>query len=87
MTKGFEKAAQVLDFAPQTAQLIGGEDYGLLFTMDPKKTETLVADFETEFGEKILILGEMKPGAGLNFLENGLSRELIWKPFSHFGER
>jgi len=83
----FEKSALSLGLDPQMTQLTGGEDYGLLVTMDSKKIESLQTSFETQFEHKILILGQMKKGFGLHFLEKGLPKNLIWTPFSHFGER
>jgi len=66
--------------------LIGGEDYGLLFTVARASVEALKRSFKKQFGYPIQCIGHFCAGKGIQFTENNLPKNLILHTFSHFGE-
>lgn len=46
-------------------QLRGGEDYELLFTVQPGVAETIAADFRGRFGTELHSIGEIRTGQGV----------------------
>lgn len=66
--------------------LEGGEDYGLLFTVNEKEFANLSAYFLKVFSYGIKSIGYITDNQEIQFLEGGKRIELNIKPFSHFGE-
>jgi len=65
--------------------LTGGEDYQLLFTVNPGKSDLLEKEFENKFKKKIYYIGEIVEGSKI-FLEqeNGKKRILTKRGYDHF---
>lgn len=64
--------------------LCGGEDYKLLFTVDPFATESLIKDFHAHFGTPIYPIGRITESGKLQWLDNGNPIEADWQGFMHF---
>lgn len=56
------RVAGQFDWNPQELALAGGEDYVLLFTVDPSQVEKLAADYRNIFGKDFHIIGEITEG-------------------------
>ncbi len=67
----------------QTA-LCGGEDYKLLFTVDPFTADPLIRNFHSHFGTPIYPIGRITEGNELQWLRNGCPMEADWQGFTHF---
>ena len=63
--------------------LSGGEDYGLLLSVDGKQWSRLVQDFEGQFSQPLRVVGEFTQSKAISFENNGV---LIENPetFKHF---
>lgn len=79
-------ACQQLKLDPLTTQLSGGEDYGLLMTLDAAQSSRIATEFEAAFGYPLTPIGHIKQGHGISFLKNGKPQWLTLNPFTHFGE-
>lgn len=63
----------------------GGEDYKLLFTVDPEGFEKLNEDYTARFDSGLHALGMIVAGEpGITWMENGLPVERDWEGFTHF---
>jgi thiamine-monophosphate kinase len=63
----------------------GGEDYKLLFTVDPERFERLAGDYLARFGAPLYAVGRVTAGApGIVWLEGGAPVEKDWRGFTHF---
>lgn len=85
-TEEFIAACEAMSLEPQEVVLTGGEDYGLLFTVQPEDLETLANDFIGKFGYELKVIGNTSEGTGINFTKKGEKIDLKPKPFTHFGE-
>lgn len=85
-TRKFKLACKKLNIDPVKTILTGGEDYGLLFTINQKQYHKLSENFRRKFGYGLKVIGEIIEGAEVMLTENGLRKELELRPFSHFGE-
>lgn len=85
-SEDFVKACQQLSLDPLQVQLTGGEDYGLLLTVHPQAYTSLAAEFKQIQGYELQSIGHIVSGEGVHFMQQGQPRELLLKPFSHFGE-
>jgi thiamine-monophosphate kinase len=81
-TKKFTAASVELDV--KDAALVGGEDYGLLFTVSPKHYEALFEGFVRQFEYEVKRVGVITNGRGLSLTQNGLVKAMSSKPFAHF---
>ena len=84
LSKSFMKACKLLKLNPFNALLIGGEDYGLLFTVQNKYFTKISNQFFKTFSYHFHCIGNIKKGDGINI--NGNKINLPLTPFSHFGE-
>ncbi|MFN7096870.1 MAG: thiamine-phosphate kinase [Gammaproteobacteria bacterium] len=82
----FINACYDLQLDPVTTMLIGGEDYGLLFTVDSENYQLLADAFMQRFGYQITCIGHIVAGNGVHFIEQGQAKNMTLTPFSHFGE-
>lgn len=82
----FKKACNHLQLDPINIMLIGGEDYGLLCTVDNGQYAQLAEDFKHKFGYALQRIGTILSGTGIHFTENTEPKHLQLKPFSHFDE-
>ncbi len=55
----FQTACNFLKLNPLNTQLTGGEDYGLLFTVNPGNYEKLAEKFMSRFGYRIKYIGQI----------------------------
>lgn len=63
----------------------GGEDYGLLITVDPSVCNDVKKSFESTFGKPLFEIGEVtKEHTGVNYTEKGINRKFEGKGFNHF---
>lgn len=70
---------------PQELALLGGEDYVLLATVDPKIFPSLATRFEETFGAPLFPIGQVKGGEkGLRFFQAGKELSPSFHGFEHF---
>ena len=79
------------DYALQNKQdvfemaLLGGEDYELLFTINPHEFEILKKEYENKFSETLYDIGQIKSGnSEIQFLKDNQSWFLRNQGFKHF---
>jgi thiamine-monophosphate kinase len=82
----FRSSCTSLKIDPEEAILSGGEDYSLLFTVNPASYESLAKDFLDKFGYKIKHIGFVEKGEDVYYSANGKPKFPNLKPFSHLGE-
>jgi thiamine-monophosphate kinase len=87
-TPEFYSTCSWLELSSIEVQLTGGEDYGLLVTVEAGNYETIAENFRAEFGYLLKPVGIMldEPRVQVHLVEQGLPITLDLKPFSHFGE-
>lgn len=85
-TADFIRACTTLGSSQEEAQLIGGEDYGLLFTIQASAYQNLANQFMQQFGYKVKCLGSLTQGEGVYFNHQDDALTFKYKPFTHFGE-
>jgi thiamine-monophosphate kinase len=84
----FKAACHALNLDQTIVQLTGGEDYGLLVSVNAESYQKMKADFSSTFGYALHPIGRIISGiAGeISFTQKGLPINIILQPFSHFGE-
>lgn len=83
-TPTFEAACHALKQNPIETQLIGGEDYGLLFTVNAHEYKKIASSFKARFKYSLQKVGTISEGQGVKLIQNGLPIHLNLTPFSHF---
>ena len=79
-------ACDTLKLDPLECMLAGGEDYGLLLTVEASAFEKTARDFEKQFGYRLQKIGSVTAGAGVALHKAGQKIAFVYRPFSHFGE-
>ncbi len=82
----FKNVCDRLQLDAVNVMLTGGEDYGLLCSVDNVHYAQLAEDFNHKFGYPLQHIGNIAAGANVHFTENTVPKQLALKPFSHFGE-
>lgn len=84
----FIRSCQSLELEPIEVILTGGEDYNLLFTVQPKYFEQLALNFEDSFKYPIKVIGHILADSRVIFRQNNeiMNLNLNLKSFTHFGE-
>jgi len=82
----FKRACKYLQLDRITTQLIGGEDYGLLFSVQANKGPIIAKMFYKKFGYELQYIGKLGHGKGVQFIKNRKPIHLDLKPFTHFSE-
>lgn len=82
----FKKNCTHLQLDPIDVLLTGGEDYSLLCTIDTAHYAQLAQDFKQTFGYALQCIGDIMSGTGIHFTENKIPKQVVLKPFTHFGE-
>lgn len=67
--------------------LEGGEDYGLLMTIDKCLFADLSQQFTQTFGYDLKVIGHMTDGAGVVCNQDNQPVNIAVNPFTHFGEK
>ncbi|NRA74261.1 MAG: thiamine-phosphate kinase [Rickettsiales bacterium] len=83
----FVKACKILKIDPLITLLVGGEGYGLLFTIKKDHFITIQNQFSNKFNYKFHCIGNIENGEGIDIANCGKKFNLTLKPFSHFGEK
>ena len=86
LSDDFIKACEFLKLNPFNTLLIGGEDYGLLFTIQNEHLTKISHQFFNTFCYQFHCIGNIEDGDGINIKKCGSKMNLSLKPFSHFGE-
>lgn len=86
LSEPFIKACEILKLDPFNTLLIGGEDYGLLFTIQDEHFTKISNQFFNTFHYQFHCIGHIEDGDGINIKKCGNKINLPLKPFSHFGE-
>lgn len=81
------KACECLKLNPFDTLLTGGEDYGLLFTIQNEHFTKLSHQFLNLFGYSFYAIGHIEEGDGIDIKKHDHKIDLSLKPFSHFGEK
>ena len=84
LSKSFINACDSLNLDPFNTLLVGGEDYGLLFTIRKEHFPEISRQFFNLFSYQLHCIGHIKDGEGVNIQKCGHRVELPLKPFSHF---
>ncbi|MDP3559815.1 MAG: thiamine-phosphate kinase [Legionellaceae bacterium] len=84
--KTYREACQQLALDPLITQLTGGEDYGLLLSIDKNHYDLIADQFKNTFAYPLQAIGRITEGQGLSFTQNGEPQPLTLTPFSHFNE-
>jgi thiamine-monophosphate kinase len=82
----FKNVCDRLQLETINVMLTGGEDYGLLCTVDNAHYAKLAEDFKHKFGYPLQRIGNIVAGASVHFTEDAVHKDLQLMPFSHFGE-
>lgn len=83
-TAHFVAACRAMQLDPVETMLIGGEDYGLLCTINYNSYKEVKDIFQLHFGYPLLPIGYITTGHDLHFTYDGLPKQLNLQPFSHF---
>lgn len=78
------KTSKALKWKPRELALAGGEDYGLLFTIDPRAFAALAQEVQTISETPITRVGVIEETPGLRYFEANEPFVLKAKSFSHF---
>ncbi|NCO59399.1 thiamine-phosphate kinase [bacterium] len=85
ITDALRKYCGLCGLDPVEFALQGGEDYVLLFTVDPQRADQLSVDFEKAFGAQIFPIGVMESREGIEVREeDGMRRALPPPGWNHF---
>lgn len=77
-------AIPVAEGATIAEAVAGGEDYKLLLTADPARTEELCRDFLAHFHRPLYPIGRITEQGEIRWLEAGKATQEQWKGFEHF---
>ncbi len=80
----FTTTCETLGLKPIEAQLTGGEDYALLFSVSQKAYPSLAERFEAHFGYPLTHIGVLREGQGITLLNHNTPTTLNLRSFSHF---
>ncbi|MDA0939319.1 MAG: thiamine-phosphate kinase, partial [Proteobacteria bacterium] len=80
----FMRACYDLKLNPINVMLTGGEDYGLLFTIQKEKYIDFCKIFRAKFAYEILKIGEINAESKISFIQNDQRINLDITPFKHF---
>ena len=80
----FQHACQALKLDPIQVQLIGGEDYGLLFTVKKNSYASLTQRFQEAFGYAVNKIGEITLDKSIHLTQKGELINLTIHPYAHF---
>jgi thiamine-monophosphate kinase len=80
------EACTYLKIAQEKCQLIGGEDYGLLFTVQKDDYPDLKKAFQQAFTTPFASIGYITETPGIKLLRDNTAYAFHYHPFSHFGE-
>lgn len=86
LSEAFKKACKVLNCEPLETILSGGEDYALLFTINPLQYANIHTMFSKHFGYSIQMIGQLAEGQGVTFQNQGKRKTMHVTPFTHFNE-
>lgn len=78
------QAAALLQRDPLTLALMGGEDYGLLFTVAARQEERLPGSFKTAGLPPPVAIGRIVPGTGVSLVSSQGERDISGEGFDHF---
>ncbi len=79
----FQQSCRQLGVRSWDAVLTGGEDYGLLFTVNKAQRQALAEAFQRRFGYALTYLGQIEPGEGLVINVQGKIIEGTFTSFTH----
>jgi thiamine-monophosphate kinase len=82
----FKAACLALKLDPTTVLLTGGEDYGLLFTVDTTEAHSLADAFQHQFNYPFIQIGRTTSNHEITLLHHQKPTALSLTPFNHFGE-
>lgn len=82
----FIKACVKLNLKPLHTKLTGGEDYSLLFTINPKYIGYITQQFKLTFGYNLTLIGSITSDKSVKYFQNGIHKKLKLTDFTHFGE-
>ncbi|WP_092403404.1 MULTISPECIES: thiamine-phosphate kinase [Candidatus Ichthyocystis] len=82
----FAKVCENLGCDPETVQLTGGEDYGLIFCVSPDMVDNIVREFKQEFKYDLTTIGRITQNLEERIIlkKHGSEKILPIDSFSHF---
>jgi thiamine-monophosphate kinase len=88
LSDDFKSSCHQLNLDPLHASLTGGEDYGLLFTVEDDVYTKLANDFKQVFGYNIKKIGKIidtsRDGSAVQITTDGACNNLSLRPYEHF---
>lgn len=86
LTPEFNTQCETLQLNPLNTLLCGGEDYGLLFTVEADQLDILKKEYHNTFHEPLLQLGYITEGEDIRLTHQNTEQTFSLTPFTHFGE-
>lgn len=66
--------------------IVSGEEYSLLFTVEAGEFESLNSKFIKQFGSGLFVIGRIKEGEGVLYLQGDKAIQIESKAYNHFKE-
>lgn len=84
LSKEFLEFSQVHSWDARQQAVVSGEEYCLLLTVDPEEFKELNSEFMKQFSYPLFVIGSIKSGAGVNYIQCGSKVSLESKGYNHF---
>lgn len=84
MSDEWIQSCEALSLDPTKTALTGGEDYGLLFTVEGEALPKFLKAYTEQFSNPLHTLGHITPGTQVQFTQYDSPIHLDLKPFEHF---
>lgn len=85
-SEDYIQSCSLLQLDPLECLLTGGEDYGLLLTINDDSYKEIADAFERTFGYQLTGIGKITDTGVVRLMKNGNEIPFTYRPFSHFGE-
>ncbi|CUT17913.1 MULTISPECIES: thiamine-phosphate kinase [Candidatus Ichthyocystis] len=82
----FIEACKMVECNPETTQLIGGEDYSLMFCTENRAVEEICTEFKKRFGYTLKIIGIIaeENNHDITIKNHGVEQQISSPEFNHF---
>jgi thiamine-monophosphate kinase len=84
VSDSLKNVSSMLNWNSQELAANGGEDYCLLFTVNPGSFENLANSYKKQFKTQIYPIGEITSRSGLSYYQDRKQVKLAGKGFKHF---
>lgn len=87
MSEDFLEFAKTHHWNESEQAVVSGEEYCLLLTVDPVEFERLNNEFIKKFSCPLYVIGSVKSGTGVTYLQKGQNIKIQSKSYVHFKEQ